>query len=55
LEQDKKIELGKIQGMERFIEYSQGKKEVCGISKEEPSKLPSENFILKLNGNHEGS
>lgn len=41
--------------MARLKEYSQGEKEVCEITKEEPSKLPSENFILKLIGNHDGS
>jgi hypothetical protein len=34
--------------MARFKEYSQDEKEVCGIIKEELSKLPSEIFILKL-------
>jgi hypothetical protein len=42
LGQDKKIELGKIQGMARLKEYSQGEKEVCGIIEEGPSKLLSE-------------
>jgi hypothetical protein len=41
--------------MARFKKYSQGEKEVCGIAKEELSKLPNENFMLKLIGNHEAS
>jgi len=33
LGQDKKIKLGKIQGMARLKEYSQGEKEVCVLQK----------------------